>query len=255
MVNSDKKFFLLCPVPEDQKPINEYLRLKKNSFFNSIPFISQLSEKKTLFPFLAPFLVSFRNGKKLSGLKERRKERTEERTRTKTKKRTNGLLLFTIFFFLFLLVLFVFFFFTKHRLLSFLPDEVLAWSGFFPGSSGSSGSLPSFISWPFVWSFINRLTFTSFFIDFLSFSFSLIAFFYFLIFFRWYQLEKSFERSRFFYEEASWYDGQFWEKPLSLIKNDHLLLNQKIKPILIRNQKLFLQFFVFNFFISILIRN
>ena len=28
------KTFLLCPVPDDQKPINEYLNLKENKFLN-----------------------------------------------------------------------------------------------------------------------------------------------------------------------------------------------------------------------------
>jgi hypothetical protein len=28
------KTFLLCPVPDDQKPINEYLNLKQNKFLN-----------------------------------------------------------------------------------------------------------------------------------------------------------------------------------------------------------------------------
>ena len=29
-MNTKLKFFLLCPVPEDQKPINEYIGLKEN---------------------------------------------------------------------------------------------------------------------------------------------------------------------------------------------------------------------------------
>ena len=28
------KFFLLCPIPEDQKPINEYIGLKENPLTN-----------------------------------------------------------------------------------------------------------------------------------------------------------------------------------------------------------------------------
>ena len=28
------KIFLLCPIPEDQKPINEYIDLKENPLFN-----------------------------------------------------------------------------------------------------------------------------------------------------------------------------------------------------------------------------
>jgi hypothetical protein len=42
-----------------------------------------------------------------------------------------------------------------------------------------------------------------------------------------------FKQSAFlFYEEASWYDGQIWEKPFFLIKNDKLISTQKIEPIL-----------------------
>ena len=45
---------------------------------------------------------------------------------------------------------------------------------------------------------------------------------------RWSQLLKRLRNSRLFYEEGSWYDGQYWEKPLELIKNDKLLTSQKL---------------------------
>ena len=32
------------------------------------------------------------------------------------------------------------------------------------------------------------------------------------------------QKSRFYYEEASWFDGQYWEKPLSVIKKDRFFL-------------------------------
>ena len=51
-------------------------------------------------------------------------------------------------------------------------------------------------------------------------------------FFRWNQLKKRFQTSRFFYEEASWYDGQFWEKPVFLLKNDRFVSTQQIRPFL-----------------------
>jgi hypothetical protein len=43
-MNPNIKFFLLCPIPEDQKPINEYIQLKGNVFLallkkNSVPFL------------------------------------------------------------------------------------------------------------------------------------------------------------------------------------------------------------------------
>jgi hypothetical protein len=55
-----------------------------------------------------------------------------------------------------------------------------------------------------------------------------------VIFARWKQVEKEFNEPRLFYEEASWYDGQVWEKPFSILKNDKLISTQKIKPILER---------------------
>ena len=33
-MNPNIKIFLLCPVPEDQKPLNEYINLKENKFLN-----------------------------------------------------------------------------------------------------------------------------------------------------------------------------------------------------------------------------
>jgi len=41
-MNSNIKLFLLCPVPEDQKPINEYIGLKENPLTNW----TTLSKKK-----------------------------------------------------------------------------------------------------------------------------------------------------------------------------------------------------------------
>ena len=41
-MNLNIKIFLLCPIPDDQKPINEYISLKKNPFTNWI----QYSKKK-----------------------------------------------------------------------------------------------------------------------------------------------------------------------------------------------------------------
>jgi hypothetical protein len=42
---------------------------------------------------------------------------------------------------------------------------------------------------------------------------------------RWKQVEIRLSKSRLFYEEASWYDGQIWEK-LFYFKNDKLLSTQ-----------------------------
>ena len=42
----------------------------------------------------------------------------------------------------------------------------------------------------------------------------------FFVFLRWKEIKKRFDQPTIFYEEGSWYDGQTWEKPFSLIKND-----------------------------------
>lgn len=45
---SNIKIFLLCPIPEDQKPINEYLDLLENNFFNWNGFTTKLYNIKLL---------------------------------------------------------------------------------------------------------------------------------------------------------------------------------------------------------------
>jgi hypothetical protein len=62
-MNSPKKIFLLCPVPEDQKPINEYLQLKSNFFEKKEIFSFKTYKQKIIFVFLIFFFFSnfFRN--------------------------------------------------------------------------------------------------------------------------------------------------------------------------------------------------
>jgi hypothetical protein len=146
-MNSNIKIFLLCPVPEEQKPINGYIGLKENQLTNWTTLSKKNYEKKLLS-------------------------------------------LFSFFFFL---------------------------VSFFRVSSFSD----------------SRYLFDWFLITF-SFSLTLLFFLILLIFFRWKQIEKDFNQPRLFYEEASWYDGQIWEKPFSILKNDKLISTQKIKPILQR---------------------
>ena len=146
-MNSNIKIFLLCPVPEEQKPINAYIGLKENQLTNWTTLSKKNYEKK---------LVS----------------------------------LFCFFF------VFVSFF----RFSSFSDTRYL-----------------------FEWVLIN-----------ISISLNFLFFLIVLIFFRWKQIEKDFNEPRLFYEEASWYDGQIWEKPFSILKNDKLISTQKIKPILER---------------------
>lgn len=146
-MNSNIKIFLLCPVPEDQKPINAYIGLKENQLTNWTTLSKKNYEKK---------LVS-------------------------------------LFFFFFLFISFL-------RLSSFPDNRYL-----------------------FEWLLINTFI-----------SLNLLFFLVLLVFSRWKQIEKDFNEPRLFYEEASWYDGQIWEKPFSILKNDKLISTQKIKPILER---------------------
>ena len=134
------KTFLLCPVPDDQKPINEYLNLKQNKFLNW----GNLNIKK------------------------------------------NKKFLTTLF-----LTFFSFFSISQFKVLSF--------SNFF---------------------------------EILFNTFVIIQFFFLIILIRWITINQKFQNSRLIYEEASWYDGQIWEKPFFLIKNDKLISTQKIEPIL-----------------------
>lgn len=56
------------------------------------------------------------------------------------------------------------------------------------------------------------------------------------LFFLWSQLQKRLNQARIFYEEASWFDGQLWQKPFFLLRNDRFLSTQQFQPFL---QKLF----------------
>ena len=146
MINNIK-IFLLCPVPEDQKPINVYIGLKENVLTNWTTLSKKNYEQKLISLFLSFFLIV-----------------------------------------------------SIVRIRDFEEVNYL-------------------IDW---------LLFNCF----LSFIF--LSFLLFVIFYRWKQVEKDFNQPRIFYEEASWYDGQIWEKPFSILKNDKLISTQKIKPILQR---------------------
>jgi hypothetical protein len=152
------KTFLLCPVPDDQKPINEYLNLKENKFLNWGNLDTNKNKK-----FLGTIFLTF----------------------------------------------FSFFSINQFQPFSFATFfEIL----------------------------FNTLI--------------IIQFFLFVILIRWITINQKFQNSRLIYEEASWYDGQIWEKPFFLIKNDKLISTQKIEPILEEIIKsffisLFLLFLVF----------
>lgn len=163
-MSSNIKIFLLCPVPDNQKPINELINFQQN-FFNNILILSKKTYVKKFFQiyflgFIICGSILFLN----SGFKS----------------------------------------FFSFFLFNFLTTNILALCIFF------------------------------------------------ILFIRWSQLEDRFQNSRLFYEEGSWYDGQIWEKPLFLIKNDRLISAQKIQPIIQRISKIILILFYTTVFLLIL---
>lgn len=54
-MNFNIKIFLLCPIPEEQKPINEYISLKENTWTNWIT----LTKKDYIFSLLRSFGILF----------------------------------------------------------------------------------------------------------------------------------------------------------------------------------------------------
>ena len=163
-MNLNIKIFLLCPIPDDQKPINEYISLKKNPFTNWI----QYSKKKYF-------------------------------------QKVSNTLFITIIGFI---------------LLQFGELHL---------NSSSGGWLQNL--------FLTSLFFLcTFFIVSLS---------------PWKKISNQLNSTRIFYEEASWFDGQIWEKPFSILKNDRLLKTQKIEPILVRSQTILIGLILFLSFLLI----
>jgi len=142
-MNFNIKLFLLCPIPDDQKPINQYFSLKENILFN----ILGINKTNYFYKILINYILFF--------------------------------ILITPFTFLFK-----------------LNKEIFLFNSLF--------------------------------------SINTILIFFIINFVLWLQLLNQFRNARLFYEEGSWYDGQFWEKPIELIKNDKLIIQQKIKPIIKR---------------------
>jgi hypothetical protein len=151
-MSSNIQIFLFCPVPENQKPINELINFQENPLNNWILLPKKNYQKK----------------------------------------------LAQIYFLFFLL--FSFSYPPNFHLFSFLLRNII----------------------------ITNFIFLTIF---------------FLLFFRLSQLENRFNLARLFYEEGSWYDGQIWEKPLFVIKNDRLVTTQKIQPIIQRISRTILLFF------------
>jgi hypothetical protein len=139
------KIFVLCPIPEDQKPINEYIVIKENLLLNW----TTLEIKKYKIKLISLFI--------------------------------------------------------------FISLSV----GIYQENLWKKNFLEAFFN-----------TF--------SFSISLILFYLVFALIRWQEIKKRFDKSRLFYEEASWFDGEIWEKPFFLIKNDKIISSQKIKSIIKR---------------------
>ena len=55
-MNTNIKIFLLCPVPDDQKPINEYIGLKENQLTNWTTLSKKNYQKKIFQLFIFNFL-------------------------------------------------------------------------------------------------------------------------------------------------------------------------------------------------------
>ena len=141
---SKLKLILLCPVPEDQKPISEYIGLKENPLTNWTTLSTKNYNAKLFYLFGTVFTI-------LSALTFQERE--------------------------------------------FLGDWILS----------------------------NLLI-----------SINVILVLYIVIIWRWNEIKKRLNQARLFYEEASWYDGQIWEKPFIILKNDRLLVSQKLEPVLSR---------------------
>jgi hypothetical protein len=163
------RIFLLCSVPEDQKPIQEYLSFQENFLFDWITLAKKNYQQKLLW-------ITFIN---------------------------------------FCNIIFLRFLFSPLKIFNQTFEQILENPfAFFPQMLRQN-----FFDWVFQNCFWGTLL-TTF----------LIAF----IFTRCNEIQKHFFEPRLTYEEASWYDGQIWEKPFLLLKNDRLLSTQKLQPILKR---------------------
>lgn len=158
------KTFLLCPIPEDQKPIKQLIILKENSLTNIVALSNKDFLKKIFFNFFYYFLI-----------------------------------------------------------ISLLRLNELNYSLF-----------------NFNWLLVNI-------------EISLIFLFITIYFItnQWNSLLKAFNSTRIFYEEASWFDGQIWDKPFSIIRNDRLIIRSQLNPLLKRTKTILISliFFIFSVFL------
>jgi hypothetical protein len=183
--NSLIKIFFLCPVPDDQKPIAEYIELKKNSILNWTSF---------------------------------------------SKKKYNGKL-FSVFFTFFCWISF-------FEICSSFPFPVSFFKELKELSTNLEGEK------------IDRIVTIGILTIFLTFLF--MSFFLLQTIFNLEEINSHFKNPRLCYEEGSWYQIKIWEKPFLLMKNEKLLRNQKIEPILQRVKNTFLITFFFTIFFLLL---
>jgi hypothetical protein len=160
-MNTNIRTFLLCPVPENQKPTSQYVQLKEGAFTSWATLPYKKYQVKNIRTFITLFMI-------------------------------------TSFF---------------H---------------------------------PFFWD-KNENFWSVFFQNFLISNF-LFSFCFLILLQRWKQIDTNFQKTTIFYEESSWYDGETWEKPSIVLKNDRLISSQKLVPIINRLFNTFL--FSFFFFLS-----
>jgi hypothetical protein len=175
--------FLLCPIPEDQKPIIQYIELKTGAF-SSWVFLKKKDYELSL----------------------------------------------------------GFFFVLGFMILS-LPD---IFQQFFLFFENFSSNLIVFNSFNEVFYILSNF-FNFFYLKVLIVN-CFFLFLFIILLVRYSDIENRFSKSFVVYEESSWYDGQIWQKPISILKIDNLIQSQKIKPVLDRIRKTLFIFLILNFF-------
>jgi hypothetical protein len=188
--NSLIKIFFLCPVPDDQKPIAEYIELKKNSLLNWTSF----SNKKY------------------------------------------NLKLFSVFFTFFCLISFFeicsFPFSFFKEIIETVKELTTNWQPEYGEKIEkivTLGILTVFFTLLFMSFFLLQTIFTL------------------------KEINSHFRNPRLCYEEGSWYQTKIWEKPFLLMKNEKLIRNQKIEPIIQRIKNSFFLIFFFTVFFFLLL--
>ena len=85
---------------------------------------------------------------------------------------------------------------------------------------------------------------------------SILSFFFILViisrlFLSWNYIKQRLNNSVIFYEESSWYDGQIWSKPKSILFQERFIYMYQVLPIIKKINTILIKTFIF--FISLLI--